>query len=73
MKLFYKSSRFYLVISVIFVYTFIVKISSVYFGNSPLNKSKETKEKYILLFPQGWAFFTKEPRDRLIHFQEWFH
>ncbi|WPO91737.1 SdpA family antimicrobial peptide system protein [Chryseobacterium sp. HR92] len=68
MKLFYKSPRFYLVISVIFVCTFILKISSVYFGNSPLNKSKETKKKYILLFPQGWAFFTKEPRDPLIHF-----
>ncbi|UKB82303.1 SdpA family antimicrobial peptide system protein [Chryseobacterium sp. MEBOG06] len=50
-----------------FVCIFIFKISSVYFGNSPLNKSKETKKKYISFFPQGWAFFTKEPRDPLIY------
>ncbi|AZA78625.1 SdpA family antimicrobial peptide system protein [Chryseobacterium sp. G0186] len=68
MKCFFKSQVFYLVISFLFVSFFIFKVSSVYFGNNPLNKSKETKRKYILFFPQGWAFFTKEPREPLIYF-----
>jgi antimicrobial peptide system SdpA family protein len=50
-------------LSVVLFSTFY--ITSIYFGNNPLNNRLNTKIKMISLLPEGWAFFTRasnEPR-----------
>ena len=52
---------FYISISIVILIFFTVL--SVYFGNNPLNNSYTTKSKFISVFPQGWAFFTKSAKE----------
>lgn len=39
------------------------RLISVYFGNNPLNNSQLSYTNYISFFPEGWAFFTKSPKE----------
>lgn len=67
MKLFFKSSKFYFFSSLIFITISIFRIVSIYFGNNSLNKYKNTYREYLTILPQGWAFFTKNSREPLVH------
>ncbi|MGV4439784.1 SdpA family antimicrobial peptide system protein [Ornithobacterium rhinotracheale] len=44
----------------------IFGVLSIYMGNSPLNKKRFIYIDYISVFPQGWGFFTKDPREPLV-------
>lgn len=52
---FYGSAAFY-------VFVFALMAQS-YAGNNPLNTLNNSIVHYVSLFPQGWAFFTKSPRE----------
>ncbi|WP_343615505.1 SdpA family antimicrobial peptide system protein [Flavobacterium sp.] len=38
-------------------------MTSIHFGNNPLNNNHKTKSQLTSLFPKGWAFFTKSSRE----------
>ncbi|HXS35869.1 MAG TPA: SdpA family antimicrobial peptide system protein [Flavipsychrobacter sp.] len=40
---------------------------SIDFGNNPLNNSYLARYKMISIMPQGWAFFTKDPKEAKIY------
>lgn len=63
MDLFKKHITFYS--SIILVAVVVFFFISIYFGNNPLNRKRKPEHQLASLFPEGWAFFTKnstEPR-----------
>jgi antimicrobial peptide system SdpA family protein len=41
--------------------------TSIYFGNNPLNRRSKSKAKLVSIFPEGWAFFTKNSTDPRVY------
>jgi antimicrobial peptide system SdpA family protein len=51
--------------SAFYIFIFATMAAS-YAGNNPLNKLNRDIVQYVSIFPQGWAFFTKSPREGTI-------
>ena len=47
---------------------FFARVLISYAGNNPLNRLNTSTGQYVSLFPQGWAFFTKSPREPVYTF-----
>lgn len=50
-------------LSIIFVVSIFFLLLSIYFGNNPLNNSSNSNIKFVSVFPEGWAFFTKSAKE----------
>jgi antimicrobial peptide system SdpA family protein len=55
--------------AVLYISIFAIMAAS-YAGNNPLNKLNRDIVQYVSIFPQGWAFFTKSPRESSISIYE---
>jgi hypothetical protein len=53
--------------SILFVAGIILYFTSIYFGNNPLNRKSKSKAKLVSIFPEGWAFFTKNSTDPRVY------
>src|SRR5690242_9182808 len=52
-------------------YTFLfATMAASYAGNNPLNVLNQDIVQYVSVFPQGWAFFTRSPREGTISLYE---
>jgi antimicrobial peptide system SdpA family protein len=62
-----KLSLFTFYSSILIVILVFFKLTSIYFGNNPLNHNHEAKSQLTSIFPQGWAFFTKSSKEAQFH------
>ena len=58
-----KISKSIFIIALITNAIIFFKLISIYFGNNPLNNSQLNYMNYVSVFPEGWAFFTKSPKE----------
>lgn len=67
MNLKISKSVFVFCLAVMIVLFVVFKVVAIFFGNNPLNNSRYAYLSYISVFPQGWAFFTKNSNDPLLY------
>lgn len=49
------------IVAIVFIFI------SLYFGFNPINNSIKNRIAIISVFPQGWAFFTRDSRESRLH------
>lgn len=62
-----KASIFSFVSAILIVILIMFKILAMNLGNNPLNTTRYGYISYTSLLPEGWAFFTKNSREPVIH------